>query len=463
MPTTFLIVFHVIVALLLALFFAIPTRIDPLYLSVHLAVMGLGLAHIARMRTFNLAVTFSFFAIFFFGFIPLFEYKLGITYHSTSFPKDGAYMTAAVIALVSSIFFYLGYGLKNNGQVESTTLEPVRYVSTRHRQVVTIVTSVVIGLLAFLIALYHDFQISRLMFRGFGEEGESSAIGYSFVTFFARPLLFNLVLVVALVRTRRRGKPDLLVYLLCFGLVLFVSPLGVPRTLAGALYIPLLLLVFMPRMISKYSMLCLIVFAVVFAAPVADVFRFIQLSDQVDLGANFNIDYVFAGHFDAFYNLVLVVHLDFASRGWQTLGALLFWVPRAIWADKPVGTSFEFADFAGLSASGNISFSLPAELYVDYRVLGVMLGMFLVGVIYRQIDRFLTSPRQPGSLTSYIALIAHFQVAILGIYLMRGNFLSALAFTLGVTFTLVFIAAANGAIRSQQKQRIAARALPVES
>lgn len=462
MPTTFLIIFYAIVAGLLGLFFMIDSPIDTLYLCTHLAIIGLGLLHIARMRAFNLAVTFSFFAIFFFGFIPLFEYKLNITYHGTATPKDTAYMTAAVIGLLSSVFFYIGYGLKSARQVDATALQPVRYLSTRHRQLTTIVTVSSMLVLAFFIALYHQFQITAMLFRGFGEEMESSAFGYSFVNFFARPLLFNLILLVALVRTRRRGKTDMVVYLLCGCLLLFISPLGVPRTLAGALYIPLLMLVFLPRLISKYGLLCLIVFAVIFAAPVADIFRVIQLSDQVDLGANFNLDYLFAGHFDAFYNLVLVVQLDFASSGWQTVGALLFWVPRAIWADKPLGTSFDFADWAGLRAS-NISFPLPAELYVDYRVLGVMLGMFVLGVVYRQIDRYLTRTRQPGSLTSYIAAIGHFQVAILGIYLLRGNFLSALAFTLGVSFTLVLIASVNGALRSQQKVRIAARELSVES
>lgn len=462
MLKTLQVVFYFIVVALLVLLFNIEPTIDPTYQSVHLAVIALGMIHIARMRSFNLAISFSFFAIFFFGFIPLFEYKLGITYHLTAAPKDSAYLTAAMLALLSSVFFYLGYGLKNASSWDLKSLGVISYVSGRHRQLVSVATVVTMIVLAFFIALYHGFELNRMMFRGFGEEVESSAFGYSFVNFFARPLLFNLIFLAALVRTKRRGGPDMLVYLMCGLLLLFISPLGVPRTLAGALYIPLLMLVFLPKLVSKYAILCLIVFAVIFAAPVADIFRVIQLSDQVDLGANFNLDYLFAGHFDAFYNLVLVVQLDFASNGWQTVGALLFWVPRAVWGDKPIGTSFDFAEFAGLRAS-NISFPLPAELYVDYRVLGVILGMFVLGVVYRQLDQFLSRPRQPDSLMAYIAAIGHFEVAILGIYLLRGNFLSSLAYTLGVAFTLVFIATANGLLRSQQKVCMEPRAVPVDS
>jgi len=215
--------------------------------------------------------------------------------------------------------------------------------------------------------------------------------------------------------------------------------------LAGALYIPLLLLVFFPQFISKYCVLLIIVFSILIAAPVADVFRSANL-DDIDLLQNFNLDFFFAGHFDAYQNLVQVIELNFSSKGWQVVGALLFWIPRAVWPNKPIGTSFEFGEFLGLPSS-NVSFPLTAELFVDFGLLGVILGMFLLGIIYKGTDNFLSKPQEPGSLVGYIFAIGQLELAILSIYLLRGNVLSTLAFTSCVAFSLILLLMINGALR----------------
>jgi hypothetical protein len=196
--------------------------------------------------------------------------------------------------------------------------------------------------------------------------------------------------------------------------------------------------------------LCLIVFAVLLAAPVADVFRSITFSDlenASDLGGNYNLEYVFSGHFDAFHNLAQVIELKYASEGWQVIGIMLFWVPRSIWPGKPIGTSFDFADFAGYEAH-NISFTLPAEFYVDYGAYGIIVGMFVVGMIYRRLDMLLSKPRQPGTVGSYVYAIAHLELSVMGLYLIRGNVLSSFAYTVGLGSTLVGIRVTERLIRS---------------
>jgi hypothetical protein len=131
---------------------------------------------------------------------------------------------------------------------------------------------------------------------------------------------------------------------------------------------------------------------------------------------------------------------------------LLFWIPRAIWPGKPVGTSFDFAEFAGLSAH-NVSFPLTAELYVDFGILGVLLGMYILGVIYRRLDAWLCRPREAGSLSAYLVPIAHLECSILGIYLLRGSFLSSFAFTVGVASTFAVLGFFNGVLRGLQNRR----------
>ncbi|MGI0134329.1 MAG: hypothetical protein ACREBW_05170, partial [Candidatus Micrarchaeaceae archaeon] len=317
-----------------------------------------------RVRRFNLGVSFSLFALFFFGVIPLFEYKLGITYNGTSTPGDSAYFTAISLALASSICFYLGYGPRRDRQPDARQLTAPVYFSRRHEQVIYMLTALSIALLMLGIAGYYGFSPADMLFRGYGEEIDSSAIGYSFVNYFMRPMLFNLAMLVGLVR-RQEGSTRWPIYLLFIVVMFFVSPIGIPRSLAGALYIPLVTMMLFPRFNSKYSLICIVIFGVLLVAPIFDIFRVFRFGTSVDLAANLNVDYLFAGHFDAFYNLVQVIQTHYRSAGMQMVGAILFWVPRDIWPHKPVGTSFDFATYAGLR-EGNVSFPLTAELYVDY-------------------------------------------------------------------------------------------------
>jgi oligosaccharide repeat unit polymerase len=446
-------VFLLVLAGLLVLFAEIDGRTNALYFSIHFAIMALSLLHIVRARKFDLGLSYSFFALFFFGLIPLFEYKLAISYNGTSTPRDSSYFSAAWIALLSSVFFYCGYGLGRDRPESLDALQAIHYISRRHFMWVCIASALGIVALALFIANYYEFSLGNLLVRGLGEQIESTSFGYALVNYFVRPLLFNLIVLIMLIWARQTPHSRIASFILLIMLFAFVSPVGIPRSLAGALYIPLLTLVFMPRLYSKYAIICIVIFSVLFAAPVFDIFRNGDLSGEIDLAANFNLTYLFAGHFDAFYNLVQVVELHFSTAGLQLIGALLFWVPRALWAGKPVGTSFDFAPYAGMRAD-NVSFPLTAEFYVDYGLVGVMLGMFLVGLLYRRLDRFLARKRRPGSLDSYMYVIAHQEMAVLGIYLLRGSFLGSFSYTVGVASTFAVLAVLNGVLRRWEVAKV---------
>lgn len=442
-------IFYLVMVGCFVLYIETDGRINPLYSAIHFGIIALSLIHIARARRFDLGLSYSFFALFFFGVIPLFEYRLDITYNGMTTPRDSSYMTAAGLAFLSSIFFYLGYGLRRGTKPDPGSLQPVSYVNRRHYRIVWLVSAFAIVALAIFIAAYYGFDPASIAFRGVGEQIESSAFGYSLVNYFIRPLLFNLVFLIILIHCRRASRPDLGAYALLLFLMVFVSPIGIPRSLAGALYIPLLTTAFFPRLSSKYAVICIVIFGVLFAAPLFDVFRTIQFKDEVDLGENYSLDYLFSGHFDAFFNFAEVIELHYSSAGLQVIGALLFWVPRIIWPDKPVGTSFDFGEFAGFR-SHNVSFPLCADLYVDFGVFGVILGMYFLGIIYRRLDNYFSRPRAPGSVSAYVFAAAHMELAILGIYLLRGNFLSSFSFTVGVASTLMLLVWVNGIIRGSQ-------------
>jgi len=434
---TFVVGFFTVLGGLFILYWAADGRINLSYSVIHFLIIGISLLHIMWVRRFNLGTSFSLFSLFFFGVIPLFEYRLGITYSGANTPQDASYAIAAGLALLSSVCFYLGYGLKRSSAVKLDALKKLQFLSVRHRQLALWTSFLTLGAIAVFIAAFYGFSVSSILFRGFGEEQEQSAMGNAFVTYFARPLFFNLIFIMMLSTVRHRRVSLATMFALLCGAVIFVSPVGIPRSLAGALYIPMMMMAFLPKYYSKYSLLCVILFAVLIAAPVADVFRTIN-HQEVDLGENFNLEYAFSGHFDAFHNFAQVIDLRYTSEGWQVVGILLFWVPRAIWAGKPQSTSFDFADFAGFKAH-NVSFPLPAEFYVDFGVGGIVVGMFVIGLIYRRLDIFLSQRKEEGSIASYVFAISQLELSIMGLYLIRGSVLSSFAYTVGLSSTLVMI------------------------
>jgi oligosaccharide repeat unit polymerase len=449
--------FFALLAVLFILYVGIDGRVNAGYSAIHFAIIGLSMLHLIWLRRFNLGASFSLFTLFFFGVIPLFEYRLGITYNNASTPLDSSYEIAAGLALLSNVCFYVGYGLKRGRPLDVTSLKRLRYLSARHRQIVGIAAWITLVLMALSVAAFYQFSLHSILFRGYGEEMEQSAMGNAFITYFARPLFFNVMLIMLLNTVRRDPVSRTRVFAQCCLVFLVVSPIGIPRSLAGALYIPMMMLVFMPKYLSKYSVLCVILFAVLLAAPVADLFRDINHSEGgVDVGQNFNLAYLFSGHFDAFHNLAQVVELKYRSEGWQVVGILLFWVPRAFWEGKPQSTSFDFADFAGYAAH-NISFSLPAEFYVDYGVGGIAVGMFIVGLLYRRIDLFFSRRKLEGSIGSYVYALGHFELSVLGLYLIRGSVLSSFAYTVGLASTLMTIRVGERIIRGLVVRRSVAQ------
>ncbi len=80
----------------------------------------------------------------------------------------------------------------------------------------------------------------------------------------------------------------------------------------------------------------------------------------------------------------------------------------------------------------------------------------MTGLVYRWFDSFLSRPQRPGSVKSYLYELAHLEIAILGLYLLRGSVLVvSFGYTVGVGSTLIAIAYGDEFLRG-----IALGALP---
>lgn len=121
------------------------------------------------------------------------------------------------------------------------------------------------------------------------------------------------------------------------------------------------------------------------------------------------------------------------TYGRQLLGAILVWIPRSIWPDKPISTSSMVANFKGYEFT-NLSSPTWAELFVDFGFAGVITGFLAMGYLFAKLDL-----RILRNLAAQIDIpISASLVPFYCIILFRGSLLSTIPVLL-VIFCSLFI------------------------
>ncbi|WP_417536738.1 hypothetical protein [Methylophaga sp.] len=137
-------------------------------------------------------------------------------------------------------------------------------------------------------------------------------------------------------------------------------------------------------------------------------------------------------HYDAWANglsMQKMIADNGHTLGAQLLGALLFFVPRSVWPEKPVSSGEMLGQYLMENASlwfSNISFSLPFEFYLGFGLLGVSIAAVGMALFVAIVES-----KASESVVWHVFLI-YFSFYIY--FLMRGPFLPALAYLVPVFF-----------------------------
>ena len=128
-----------------------------------------------------------------------------------------------------------------------------------------------------------------------------------------------------------------------------------------------------------------------------------------------------------------------ASNGFQMLTAVLFFIPRAIWPEKSVGSGYLVAHATNMPFD-NISNTLPAEGIINFGVPGLIVFAVVSALVCTLFDRAYWNNR----LGLKAQVIFPFLLGAF-FFMMRGDMLSSMGYTVGmvVPFTLVLMAAAG--------------------
>ena len=385
-------------------------------LNTLLIVLVLALLFLTRFAFYGLFHVSLTYCLIFFGLIPPLEVLAGAVYWGGSPSVFDLYTSTMLLSIVSIGVFAVLYRFCYGGTVENADY---------HRHVSALILVIISSAAAVIIYAYNGFSVASVMFRG-GDFVQRVSLGQSawlIYQYFVYPIP-AICLVTYLVLGKRRGITTITL------LLLFVAAnpaTGMARFQAAALYIAVLLGL-IPRMWFQRSLMIGLLFGGIFLVmPILDKFRYFTENSTVSYSTSF----IYAGHFDGFQMFALALQEGSLTWGRQLLGALLFFLPRAIWADKPISSGAFLADSSALDFD-NISFPFFAEGYINFGFVGVAVFAAFLGWFAARYDtRF-----HRRSLRNINFVYYHFAGGLL-FFLMRGSLMNGVSFAFGTYVALL--------------------------
>ena len=179
------------------------------------------------------------------------------------------------------------------------------------------------------------------------------------------------------------------VLILVIILVVSVNPLNMPRFFNVATWIPVILAYFGMRFSYIYPYLG-IMFGIFVVMPIASITsRFGLAGLEAFSDTSYARDAFLLKDIDVFNTLVhgvkFMSHRDY-YWGDNVLCVLFFFIPRSIWEAKPIMGALHVGDdlFSSYSSgTANLSYFFGGDLYMDFGLIGVIVGFTVVGWLYK--------------------------------------------------------------------------------
>jgi len=126
------------------------------------------------------------------------------------------------------------------------------------------------------------------------------------------------------------------------------------------------------------------------------------------------------------------VQANGVTYGRQLLGVFLFWVPRSIWFNKPVGSGAFVAKNMLMTNYNmwftNISMPFPGEGYINFGLLGVFLFALILSIVSKMTDEFY----KYNDLRLIVSLYVSFHM----VFMLRGDLMTSFAYLVGVLLAI---------------------------
>ena len=372
------------------------------------------------------------FFFFFFCFAGLIQSMLG-NFPWGLFPEENEIIKANIYLLIWGCAFSIGCYFGNQSEIKKAERTPL----TLRKSNTIFFVFVALYILLYKVA---TTGVSNLFARGTNTldlGGADSSIRLiishsmnAFLAFFAAFTLLNCKM-----NGVKRNTLYAVIASSCLILVCF--PTGISRYNAAAIYFGLMLLIFSERFKGNtFTYLFIAAFMILF--PAFDVFRRTSFTDvnffEVIINTFKDMAESYAtGHYDAysmFIQTLRYVKENGIEWGYQFVGNILFFVPRTLWEDKPIGTGATIMEGLGANFT-NVSAPLPAEMYMNFGLVGLVLGGILVGMFLSYLDKRFWSEDSLRREKKYGRLDIFYPFGLIFFFfIMRGDLLSSLSYTI---------------------------------
>lgn len=297
-------------------------------------------------------------------------------------------------------------------------------------------------LMSFIVTLfilfYYKFNVLELFARGLAdsmmeengiEKEDFSSTSFLVFNYIIRPIPWACLILSLLYHLKRR-----LVMILLLFTFITVCPTGVARNAAAMYWLPVFIIT-CQKWIKGHNIIFVVFIGLLVVFPFLDNFRYFNGAVNFDFG----LDYLDSMNFDASQIFMAVLKTDTISWGKQLLGVFLFFVPRSIWPDKPVGSG-HFLVIQNNGSFTNVSMPFFAEGYINFGFLGIILFTIIFGVFAKKLDSSFWSSFKISTWKHGI----YYLVLAASLFIMRGDLLSSFSYTLGLACTYTMAAKLAG-------------------
>ena len=370
---------------------------------------------------------FHLFFFFFFGIAPILQFKNNVHILSTYFTEDQYLLTSTYLLAGLLVFEMVYYYCHRRFELSDTY--PQSPEPEINPEAFTVTKKTVMFLISFAICVFYlylnKFNIMAIVSRGGYESVAMERSSELIMSHVVRPL----PLFLFLISMRLRNK-----LLAAFMFVFFYlsNPFtGMSRNAVAAMYFPVMLWAFAicrKRHVFVFS----IAMALLVVFPFLNKFRGMKNFDKFTMELDFSqfLDM----NFDSYSMFMRVLKDDIVTYGRQLLGVIFFWVPRSLWADKPVGSGWFVAHETHLGF-GNISMPFVGEGYINFGTLGFFLFTILLAVVFAKLD---ANYWKKWNTANNFASIKYYMILGLIMFIMRGDLLSSFAYTIGYIVSFYF-------------------------
>lgn len=391
----------------------------------------------AKKYAFSFDLMFWMFGLFFFGLAPLAQHLSGIYSWKITLPSTAELIWCNVLILIWYAVYIAGgiLGRKmrfishssNNNRIGNVKSD-FEYRVRRNAKNILLAMTVCIALYSIIF-----IEIKNIFVR---EANTNAALDSDTTLSLLQTHLFRNIslftLELFIIDKKRKLKLGLILACICFLITCF--PTGISRYMAASFYGGLVIICF-PKTRRGNWYTIVILFGLIVVFPILNLFRYAsQIQQAVAKGSISNVisSSFLEGHFDAhqmFISIIRYVNDDGITFGQQLLGCILFFIPRSLWPGKPYGTGYTVTLAQGLSFN-NVSAPLIAELFVNFGLIGIIIGGFWAGMLVTQWDKKYWNEKNRMSKIRYIYPFSMFMF----FFMLRGDLMSSLAYTFAQYF-----------------------------